>query len=68
MIMNAIPAHHRFPVRKQTAKATRAVRISTKSKRITKIITKPIIIKPMNPRDRNQTKPKAPNPKILLKQ
>lgn len=50
IIRNAIPAHHRLPVRNQTTKATRAAGINMKIKRITKMIIKPIIIKPISPK------------------
>jgi len=49
IIKNAIPAHHRLPVRNQTTKATKAAGISTKSKRITRIMIRPIMIRPISP-------------------
>lgn len=49
MIRKAIPAHHRLSVRNQTIKAITAAGINTKSRRITKIIIRPIMIKPTSP-------------------
>lgn len=50
MTRNAVPAHHRLPVKNQTTKATRAAGINIKSRRITKMITRPIMIKPISPK------------------
>ena len=50
MIRNAVPAHHRLPVKNQTTKAIRAAGINMKSRRITKMITRPIMIKPISPK------------------
>lgn len=51
---NATPAHHRLLVKNQTTKATRAAGINTKSKRTTKMITRPIMIKPISPKRSNK--------------
>ena len=51
---NAIPAHHRLLVKNQTTKATRAAGTNTKSKRTTKMITRPIMIKPISPKRSNK--------------
>jgi hypothetical protein len=48
-IRNAIPAHQKSPVRNQTMNATTAAGIKTRSIRMTKIIAKPIMTKPINP-------------------
>jgi len=51
MTRNAIPVNHRSPfVRYQTTNATIAAGISMKSKRMTKIIIRPIMIKPIRPK------------------
>ena len=68
MIRNAIPAHHRLPVINQTTKATRAAGISMKSSRITKIIIKPITIKPMIPKRSKPTISDASKTYVLSEQ
>jgi hypothetical protein len=52
---NAIPAHHRFCVKNQTMKAIIAAGINIKSRRMTKMIIRPIMIKPIRPK---RSKPK----------
>jgi hypothetical protein len=47
---NAIPAHHRLPVRNQTITATMTAGMRIKTKRIRNIIIRPMIIRPMRPR------------------
>ena len=67
MIRKAIPANHRSRVKNQTTKATRAAGINMKSRRITKIITKPIIIKPMSPMRSKPSKFRIHQFKMLVK-
>lgn len=55
MSKNAAPAHHKLPVKSQTIMAIMAAGINTTSRRMTRIITRPIMIKPMRPK---RSKPK----------
>ena len=62
MTKNAIPAHHKLSVRNQTTTATRAAGINMNSRRMTRIISRPIMTKPTSPKRPEPIRSEKSNP------